>query len=76
MEAYLNKSGISGVVGYEIGSDFIKVKFKGNNCVYLYNYKAPGAAHVETMKKKAIDGIGLGTYISQYVNKNYFHKKC
>ncbi|MBA2657243.1 MAG: hypothetical protein H0U70_09740 [Tatlockia sp.] len=74
MEAYHNKSGISGVVAYELGSDFIKVKFQKNNCVYLYNYLVPGNAHVETMKKKAIAGIGLATYISKYVNENYYNK--
>lgn len=76
MEAYQNKSGISGVIAYEIGSDFIKVKFHGNNGVYLYNYQIPGAMHVEAMKKKAMDGIGLATYISKHVNTNYFSKKC
>ncbi|QMT61834.1 hypothetical protein [Legionella sp. PC997] len=75
MDAYQNKSGVSCVVAYEIGSDFIKVKFQKNNCVYLYNNQIPGATHVEAMKKKAIDGIGLATYISKYVNKNYFNKE-
>lgn len=76
MEAYQNKSGISGVVAYEIGSNFIKVKFQRNNDVYLYNYQIPGSMHVEAMKEKAIDGIGLATYISKHVNKNYFSKEC
>ncbi len=75
MEAYLNKSGVSGVVAYEIGSDFIKVKFKKNHCVYLYNYQRPGAIHINELKKRAVDGIGLGTYIGKYINKNYFSKE-
>jgi hypothetical protein len=75
MEAYQNKSGISGVVAYEIGSDFIKVKFQRKNCVYVYTYQRPGTIHVEAMKKKAIDGIGLATYISTHVNKQYFSKE-
>lgn len=75
MEAYQNKSGLSGVIAYEIGSDFIKVKFQKNNCVYLYNYQIPGARHVEAMKKKAINGIGLATYISRNVGEDYFSKE-
>lgn len=47
MEAYQNKSGVSGVVAYEIGTDFIKVKFQGNNYVYLYNCQASGAAQLK-----------------------------
>jgi hypothetical protein len=76
MEVYQNKSGISGVVAYEIGSDFIKVTFQKNNCVYLYNYQIPGIRHVEAMKEKAIEGIGLATYISKHVHKDYFSKEC
>lgn len=76
MDAYQNKSGVSGIVAYEIGRDFIKVKFEKNNCVYLYNYQRPGARHVDEMKKRATDGIGLATYIGKYVNQNYFSKDC
>ncbi|USQ13973.1 hypothetical protein J2N86_01075 [Legionella lytica] len=76
MEAYQNKSGISGVVAYEIGGDFIKVKFQKNNGVYLYNYQSPGALHVEAMKERAMDGIGLATYINEHIRKNYFSKEC
>jgi len=74
MEAYLNKSGISGVVAYEIGPDFIKVKFHHNDYVYLYNYQVPGIFHVEAMKIKALDGLGLATYISKNVHDDYFSK--
>lgn len=76
MEAYQNKSGISGVVAYELGSDFIKVTFEQNDCVYLYNYKRPGEEHVEEMKKRATSGLGLATYIGKYVKQNYFSKQC
>lgn len=76
MEAYQNKSGVSGVVAYEIGSDFIKVKFEKNHCVYLYNYQRPGAMHVDEMQRRALAGIGLATYIGKYINKNYYSKEC
>ncbi|HRD69293.1 MAG TPA: hypothetical protein PK657_04045 [Legionella sp.] len=74
MDAYLNRSGVSGVIAYEIGTDFIKVKFQRSNCVYLYNYQVPGARHVEAMKEKAIDGNGLATYINRYVSDKYYSK--
>lgn len=75
MEIYQNKSGISGIVAYEMGSDFIKIKFQRNKYVYVYNYQRPGIMHVEAMKKKAIEGIGLATYISKFVKTNYFSKE-
>jgi formaldehyde-activating enzyme involved in methanogenesis len=75
VEKYLNKSEDSGVIAYEIGSDFIKVQFKDKNCLYVYNYKSPGKTHVEMMKKKAKEGHGLSTYVSQHVGKQYFSKE-
>lgn len=74
MDVYRNKSGISGVVAYEIGIDFIKIKFQENNDVYIYNYQIPGAIHVEIMKQKAMEGMGLATYINKHVHANYFAK--
>ncbi|MFA6302800.1 MAG: nucleotidyl transferase AbiEii/AbiGii toxin family protein [Legionella sp.] len=74
MEIYQNKSGESGVIAYEIGSEFIKVKFNNSDFVYLYNYEIPGAMHVEAMKEKAIDGIGLATYINKNVQNKYYSK--
>lgn len=74
METYQNKSGVSGVIAYEVGSEFIKVKFNNSDFVYLYNYEIPGALHVEEMKKKAIDGIGLATYINIDIKNKYYKK--
>lgn len=71
MEAYQNKSQTSGVTAYEIGNDFIKIQFKGQNGVYLYNYDVPGAKDVEEMKKRAINGKGLNTFINQHVGSYY-----
>lgn len=67
-------NGDSGVAAYESGADYIKVQFKGNTTIYLYNYSAPGAAHVEEMKRLAATGDGLNSYISKYVKSNYADK--
>jgi hypothetical protein len=73
MEKYRDLKGDSGVQSYEIGSDFIIVQFK-NDGSYLYNYEIPGSSHVERMKKLAIKGKGLSTYISTNVKKSYVEK--
>lgn len=60
----------SGVSAYEIGPDWIKVKFK-DETVYTYNYKSAGRIHVETMKDLAQAGKHLATYINRYVRDQY-----
>ena len=73
MEKYKNRNGDSGVQSYEIGSDFIIVQFI-NDGSYLYNYQIPGSSLVERMKKLAIKGQGLSTYISTNIKKKYAKK--
>lgn len=73
MKPYKNLSGNSGVAAYEIGEDYIKVKFRDGD-VYLYNYSVTGKFNVERMKKLAEEGKGLSTFISRYVRKNYAEK--
>ena len=68
---YANLSGNSGVAEYEIGNDYIKVRFRHEAAVYVYNDAAPGPAAVRRMQALAVQGQGLSTYISQYVGKNY-----
>lgn len=41
MKPYKNSSGKSGVVAYEIGKDYIKVKFV-DGPIYLYTWKSTG----------------------------------
>lgn len=71
MIPYKNLSGNSGVVAYELGEEFIKVRFRHEPQVYVYDNKRPGRDHVRKMKKLAADGQGLSTYISQHVRENY-----
>jgi len=74
MERYANRGGESGIEGYEIGNDFIKVKFSDGS-TYLYTYASAGAQNVEQMKKLAQDGEGLNAFINKNVRKAYARKE-
>lgn len=74
LKKYKNKSRISGVAGYEIGNDYIKIKFIGGDDAYVYSYTSAGETNVEIMKSLAQKGIGLSTYISLHV-RNDFEKR-
>ena len=73
MERYRNSSGSSGVSAYEIGSDYILVKFSGTARTYRYSYRKAGQNHVENMKRLAQSGSGLNSYINIHV-KNLYDK--
>ena len=74
MERYRDVDGDSGVIGYETGSDYIRVQFSDNS-VYLYTYVSAGAANVEQMKKLAVAGDGLNAFINKNVRKRYARKE-
>jgi hypothetical protein len=74
LERYLNRSGDSGVTDYELGTDFIRVRFRGG-VTYRYGRVSPGQHHVDRMKACAVAGRGLGTYISQNVRNLYETKE-
>lgn len=71
MERYLDLDGDSGVVAYEIGETYIKVKFNGTYKIYTYSYRSAGANRVEDMKRLARSGDGLNSYIMRYAKKLY-----
>ncbi len=71
MRKYRNLNGGSGVLTYETGNTFIRVRFVNEDVVYTYNYASTGKVKVETMKKLADSGRGLSAYISRFVKKNY-----
>ena len=71
MEKYKNLSGDSGVEGFDIGSNFIRVKFKNNPKLYQYSYSKARMHHVEQMKHLAQSGSGLNSYIKK--NTNYLY---
>lgn len=68
---YLNKSGKSGVKAYEILPTAIRVQFIKSGKWYSYSYTSAGMAHVEQMKKLALSGIGLNSFIQRWVGPMY-----
>lgn len=79
MEIYKNLSGQSNVSRYETGQDYMDVEFKTHNkkdgCnTYRYSYRSTGQSNVDYMKKLAIAGIGLNSFISTNVKKLYERK--
>jgi len=73
MQQYRNLGGNSGVVAFEIGSDYIKVQFR-HSATYTYTYASAGSHNIETMKKLAVGGQGLNTFISKNVKDRYASK--
>ena len=72
MERYRNSGSDSGVSAYEIGSNYIIVKFSGSARTYTYSYGGgAGYNHVENMKKLAKNGNGLNAYINKHVRDLY-----
>lgn len=75
VKPYADTQGNSGVAGFEYGTDWIDVAFKGSEVIYRYTYRSAGKAHVEEMKRLADAGDGLSTYISQRINVRYESKR-
>jgi carbamate kinase len=72
MKAYKDITGKSGVLAYEIRADQLYVLFKTEpEVIYVYNYDKPGKRHLDEMKKLAVNGKGLSTYISVNVRGNF-----
>jgi hypothetical protein len=65
MQPYPDRSGNSGVVEFKNRPDFIIVRFRGGD-LYVYTAERVGRDHVEEMKRLAVTGIGLSTYINQH----------
>lgn len=74
MPKYLNLDHDSGIDEYEIGSDFIWVKFNDGSR-YLYGSRKPGPAKVEKMKALANSGRGLNSYIKTTIKGDYERKE-
>ncbi|MBL7890375.1 MAG: hypothetical protein JNL24_12525 [Bacteroidia bacterium] len=73
MIRYKNLSKNSGVYAFSYSSDRISVQFK-DGAIYLYTYLSAGMSNIEKMKSLAISGIGLNSFISRVVKKNYQSK--
>ncbi len=74
MTKYKNLSGESGIMSYELGSDFIRIQFQDKE-IYLYTENSTGAEHIAKMKELAEKGRGLNTYINQHVRSKYEKKE-
>lgn len=74
MERYSDIDRDSGVVGYETGAYFIRVRFNDGS-VYLYTYNSAGRHHIESMKRLACQGDGLNACINDYARKSYERKE-
>jgi hypothetical protein len=70
MERYKNLGGDSGVEAYDLTTDSIKVEFS-DGAVYLYTYASAGHQNIEHMKKLAVNGQGLNSFINTTVRKQY-----
>jgi hypothetical protein len=73
MQPYRDRSGRSGVAAYEILEDGIVVAFKGGG-TYRYDIRHPGRVAVAVMKRLAVEGRGLSTYITRNVRDDYAEK--
>ena len=75
MEIYKNLGRDSGVESYEIGDDFIIVKFlkigKNGRGVYKYSHVSAGIQNVNEMKRLAYCGEGLNSFINKNVKNLY-----
>ncbi|GAM33087.1 hypothetical protein P23_3630 [Acinetobacter calcoaceticus] len=71
MERYLDLDGDSGILAYEIGETYIRVKFERTFKIYTYSYRSAGAIRVEEMKRLAKIGDGLNSYIKLNANTLY-----
>lgn len=70
MTLYKNLGGNSNIYAFSIGTDYIDVQFNGGK-VYRYSYYSAGEVKVEQMKKLAVQGQGLNSYIMRNARKDY-----
>ena len=64
----------AGVLNYEIVNDAIILEFADLKFRYVYNSQAPGPEHVAAMKRFAVAGKGLTSYINQHIREHYAAK--
>lgn len=68
MQPYNDVNRDSNVNAFEIGNDYIKVKFNDGS-VYIYTCSSAGMNHIENMKRLACAHDGLNAYISRHKPK-------
>ena len=70
MQSYSNLGGNSGVRAFGIGDDYIEVQFQTGR-IYKYSYRSAGKVKVEEMKRLALQGYGLNSYIMRFARMDY-----
>ena len=63
MQSYANHGGDSGVDAFEIGEDYIIVRFHSGHC-YKYTSASVGQENLSKMKRLARQGEGLNAFIN------------
>lgn len=71
MQKYKNLGGNSGVDSFEIGADYVTVRFHNAPRLYTYSYQSAGIEKVEQMKNLALSGHGLNEFINRYARYSY-----
>lgn len=71
MNYYANLGGKSNVESYEIGKDYIAIKFKGKQKIFVYSYFTAGKYNVDKAKVLANNGSGLNSYIKLNMNNDF-----
>lgn len=72
-QTYADLDKDSGVSEYEIGEEYICVRFDDGSA-YTYTYASAGAANIEKMKELASAGDGLNAFIMTNVKYDYESK--
>ena len=70
MQQYKNLGRNSGIKAFSIGEDYIDVQYDDSS-VYRYSYKSAGITKIEQMKRLALQGQGLNSYITRNARKDY-----
>ena len=73
MPLYKNLGRNSGVYSYDIGREYIIITFN-TGASYEYTYGSAGISSVEELKKLAVGGSGLNSYINKHVKYKYSRK--
>lgn len=74
MQIYKNLGGNSNVSAFELGDNYIDVQFNGG-AIYRYSYMSAGVFKVDEMKRLALQGYGLNSYIMRNVRMDYESKR-
>lgn len=74
MQIYKNLGGNSNVSAFELGDNYIDVQFNGE-AIYRYSYMSAGVLKVDEMKRLALQGYGLNSYIMCNARTDHEFKK-